>query len=166
MFDFCIVKNLKPFTLAALVGGGYFIFRGLQKKRSAENLFFNPVEVKFSLNRAERKGIIYVALEIQNPVGETLSVNRIYGTVTDQNNNELGYFQTGKITLKPGRNVVTIAINLATVGVFFALTEALSTNRWPKIRINFTTVLAGGLIPVKEFIEFNTADIKNAVTWR
>lgn len=164
MFDFCIV-NKKAISLAALLGGGYFLFRGLQAKRSAENLVFNPVEVKFSFNRAQKKGIIYVAMEVINPVGEILTVNRIYGTVTDQNRNELGYFQTGRIVLRPGRNVITFAINLSTVGVFFTLTDGLTKNQYPKIRLNFTTVLAGGLIPVKDFIEFDTSAIKNAISW-
>ena len=43
--------------------------------------------------------------------------------------------------------------------------DAVTKNKWPKLTLNYTISLAGGIIPIKNKIVFDTGAIKKAINY-
>ena len=102
---------------------------------------------------------------IVNPVGGTVNISNIYGSLNDDSGNVFGYFQTGPVTVQSGSVLVKIPIIVNGLNSFLAIMDAVTNNKWPKLTINYTISLAGGIIPIKNKIVFDTSVIQKAINY-
>ena len=159
------MENKKALKLAAILGGGYLLFQSLRLKRTADDLFISPKAIRFQFDRKEKLLVILVAVEIINPVGGTINVSNIYGRLLDQAGNELGAFQTGKFRLERSTTLVNVPIRIGNFGTALSLIDAVQNNRWPVFTMDYTIAMAGGILPIRDKMKFDTGAIKNFIDW-
>lgn len=164
-FEFCNVDNKKTLQIAAVGTVGYLAFKALQLGRTAQDIFIGVQKVEFSFNKARGQGVITPIIEIINPVGGQLTISNIYGSLVDDRGNEYGIFQTGKFLLTKSTTLVKVPVNLSTFGVVSGLIDNIQGNRYPKLTMNYTIAVAGGLLPLRNKITFDTAILSKAVNW-
>jgi hypothetical protein len=104
-------------------------------------------------------------VEIINPVGGQITISNIYGTLRDDKGNEYGIFQTGRFLLTRSTTLVKFPINLSTFGVVSGLIDNIQNNRYPKLTLSYTITIAGGLLPIRDKITFDTAVLSKAVNF-
>jgi hypothetical protein len=165
ILEFCPVDQKKTLRLAAVGTVGYLAFRALQLRRTVQDLFIGIQKVEFSFNRARGQGVITPIVEIINPVGGQITISNIYGTLRDDKGNEYGIFQTGRFLLTRSTTLVKFPINLSTFGVVSGLIDNIQNNRYPKLTLSYTITIAGGLLPIRDKITFDTAVLSKAVNF-
>ena len=163
--DFCCVENKKALKIAAVLGGGYLLFQSLKLKRTAQDLFISPKQVRFQFDRKERILVVLVTMEVINPVGGSIRISNLYGKLVDQANNELGTFQTGSFRLEKATTLINVPVRIGSFGTAISLMEAIQNNRWPVFTMNYTVAMAGGILPIRDKVSFDTGAIKNAIDW-
>ena len=155
----------KALKVAAVAGGGYLLFRGLQLRQTAKDLLISVVGVGFDFDRVNFQAIIKVKVQIVNPVGGRLKVANLYGNVVDAKRYQYGTFQTGSFVLSKPQQVVTIPIRIDNWSAGSALINAIQNNRWPKLTLNYTVGLTGGILPLKNKLTFDTSALAPVVNW-
>lgn len=163
--DFCCVENKKALKIAAVLGGGYLLFQSLKLKRTAQDLFISPKQVRFQFDRKERILVVLVTMEVINPVGGSINISNIYGKLVDQAGNELGTFQTGSFRLEKATTLINVPVRIGSFGTALSLLDAVQNNRWPVFTMNYTVAMAGGILPIRDKVSFDTGAIKNAIDW-
>lgn len=159
------MENKKALKIAALLGGGYLLYQSLKLKRTAQDLFISPKQVRFQFDRKEGILVVLVVMEIINPVGGSIKISNIYGKLVDQAGNELGTFQTGSFRLEKATTLVNVPIRIGSIGTVISLMDAIQNNRWPVFTMDYTVALAGGILPIKDKVSFDTGVIQNAIDW-
>ena len=155
----------KALKVAAVAGGGYLLFRGLQLRQTAKDLLISVVGVGFDFDKVNFQAIIKIKVQIINPVGGRLKVANLYGNIVDTKNYQYGTFQTGSFVLSKPQQVVTIPIRMDNVSTVSALINAVQNNRWPKLTLNYTVGLTGGILPLKNKLTFDTSSLAPVVNW-
>ena len=153
----------KLIKVAAVGTVGYLAFRALQLRRAIEDLFIGVNNVEFKIDKPNRQAIIIPVIEIINPVGGSLTISNIYGKLTDNRGNEYGIYQSGKFLLTNSTTLVRLPIKLNSIGTILAVIDNIQNNKFPVLTLTYTISVAGGLIPIKDKITFDTAVIKRAV---
>jgi hypothetical protein len=149
--------------VAAVGTVGYLAFRALQLRRAVQDLFIGVNRVEFKIDKASRQAIITPVIEIVNPVGGSLTISNIYGKLTDNRGNEYGIYQSGKFLLTNSTTLVALPVKLSSIGTILAVIDNIQNNKFPVLTLTYTISIAGGLIPIKDKITFDTAVIKRAV---
>jgi hypothetical protein len=157
------VDQKKLIKVAAVGTVGYLAFRALQLRRAIEDLFIGVNNVEFKIDKPNRQAIIIPVIEIINPVGGSLTISNIYGKLTDNRGNEYGIYQSGKFLLTNSTTLVRLPIKLNSIGTILAVIDNIQNNKFPVLTLTYTISVAGGLIPIKDKITFDTAVIKRAV---
>jgi len=157
------VDQKKLIKDAAVGKGGYLAFRALQLRRAIEDLFIGVNNVEFKIDKPNRQAIIIPVIEIINPVGGSLTISNIYGKLTDNRGNEYGIYQSGKFLLTSSTTLVRLPVKLSTMGTILAVIDNIQNNKFPVLTLTYTISVAGGLIPIKDKLTFDTAVIKRAV---
>lgn len=153
----------KALKVAAVGTVGYLAFRALQLRRAVQDLFIGVNRVEFKIDKASRQAIITPVIEIINPVGGSLTISNIYGNLIDNRGNEYGIYQSGKFLLTNSTTLVALPVKLSSIGTILAVIDNIQNNKFPVLTLNYTIAIAGGLIPIKDKITFDTAVIKRAV---
>ena len=153
----------KLIKVAAVGTVGYLAFRALQLRRAIEDLFIGVNNVEFKIDKPNRQAIIIPVIEIINPVGGSLTISNIYGKLTDNRGNEYGIYQSGRFLLTNSTTLVKLPIKLNSIGTILAVIDNIQNNKFPVLTLTYTISVAGGLIPIKDKITFDTAVIKRAV---
>ena len=153
----------KLIKVAAVGTVGYLAFRALQLRRAIEDLFIGVNNVEFKIDKPNRQAIIIPVIEIINPVGGSLTISNIYGKLTDNRGNEYGIYQSGKFLLTSSTTLVRLPVKLSTMGTILAVIDNIQNNKFPVLTLTYTISIAGGLIPIKDKLTFDTAVIKRAV---
>ena len=149
--------------VAAVGTVGYLAFRALQLRRAVQDLFIGINKVEFKIDKASRQAIVTPVIEIINPVGGSLTISNIYGKLTDNRGNEYGIYQSGKFLLTNSTTLVALPVKLSSIGTVLGVIDNIQNNKFPVLTLNYTIAIAGGLIPIKDKITFDTAVIKRAV---
>ena len=157
------MDNKKLLVLGGVGFGGYLLFKSLQLRQTALNLQTYVQGVRFDIFQTGKSLKVIPKLTIVNPIGSVITVSNIFGTLSDDNGNTLGYFQTGKVVVGAGSTAVEIPIIVNGLNAFLAFTDAYTTNHWPKLTLNYTIALAGGILPIKDKLTFDTGSIQRAV---
>jgi hypothetical protein len=157
------VDQKKALRIAAVGTVGYLAFRALQLRRAVQDLFIGVNRVEFKIDKPNRQAIITPVIEIVNPVGGSLTISNIYGKLTDNRGNEYGIYQSGKFILTNSTTLVALPVKLSTIGTILAVIDNIQNNKFPVLTLTYTISIAGGLIPIKDKITFDTAVIKRAV---
>jgi len=157
------VDQKKLIKVAAVGTVGYLAFRALQLRRAIEDLFIGVNNVEFKIDKPNRQAIIIPVIEIINPVGGSLTISNIYGKLTDNRGNEYGIYQSGKFLLTSSTTLVRLPVKLSTMGTILAVIDNIQNNKFPVLTLTYTISVAGGLIPIKDKLTFDTAVIKRAV---
>jgi hypothetical protein len=157
------VDQKKLIKVAAVGTVGYLAFRALQLRRAIEDLFIGVNNVEFKIDKPNRQAIIIPVIEIINPVGGSLTISNIYGKLTDNRGNEYGIYQSGRFLLTNSTTLVKLPIKLNSIGTILAVIDNIQNNKFPVLTLTYTISVAGGLIPIKDKITFDTAVIKRAV---
>jgi len=157
------VDQKKALKVAAVGTVGYLAFRALQLRRAVQDLFIGVNRVEFKIDKASRQAIITPVIEIINPVGGSLTISNIYGNLIDNRGNEYGIYQSGKFLLTNSTTLVALPVKLSSIGTILAVIDNIQNNKFPVLTLNYTIAIAGGLIPIKDKITFDTAVIKRAV---
>lgn len=155
----------KLIKVAAVGGAGYLLYRGLQLRQTAKDLLVSVVGVEFDFDRQNFQAIIKPKLQIVNPVGGRLKIANLYGNIVDTKGYQYGTFQTGTFTLSKPQQVVAIPIRIDNWSTGSALIDAIQNNRYPKLTLNYTIGLTGGIIPIKNKVTFDTSALKPFVNW-
>lgn len=153
----------KALKVAAVGTVGYLAFRALQLRRAVQDLFIGVNKVEFKIDKASRQAIVTPVIEIVNPVGGSLTISNIYGNLIDNRGNEYGIFQSGRFLLTSSTTLVKLPVKLSSIGTILAVIDNIQNNKFPVLTLNYTIAIAGGLIPIKDKITFDTAVIKRAV---
>ena len=153
----------KALKVAAVGTVGYLAFRALQLRRAVQDLFIGVNRVEFKIDKASRQAIITPVIEIINPVGGSLTISNIYGNLIDNRGNEYGIYQSGKFLLTNSTTLVGLPVKLSSIGTVLGVIDNIQNNKFPVLTLNYTIAIAGGLIPIKDKITFDTAVIKRAV---
>jgi len=149
--------------VAAVGTVGYLAFRALQLRRAVQDLFIGINKVEFKIDKASRQAIVTPVIEIVNPVGGSLTISNIYGRLVDNRGNEYGIYQSGKFLLTNSTTLVRLPIKLSTMGTILAVIDNIQNNKYPVLTLHYTISIAGGLIPIKDKLTFDTAVIRRAV---
>jgi hypothetical protein len=157
------VDQKKALKVAAVGTVGYLAFRALQLRRAVQDLFIGVNKVEFKIDKASRQAIVTPVIEIVNPVGGSLTISNIYGNLIDNRGNEYGIFQSGRFLLTSSTTLVKLPVKLSSIGTILAVIDNIQNNKFPVLTLNYTIAIAGGLIPIKDKITFDTAVIKRAV---
>ncbi len=159
------MSNDKLLKVAAVAGGGYLLYRGLQLRRTAKDILVSVVGIKFDFDQVNKQAIIKPIIQIINPVGGRLTISNLYGNILDAEGYQYGTFQTGTFTLTRPQQNVEVPIRLDNFSGYLALQDAIQNNRWPKYTMNYTIALTGGLIPLRNKITFDSSSLKPFVSW-
>jgi hypothetical protein len=157
------VDQKKLLKVAAVGTVGYLAFRALQLRRAVQDLFIGVNRVEFKIDKPNRQAIIIPVIEIINPVGGSLTISNIYGKLTDNRGNEYGIYQSGKFLLTNSTTLVALPVKLSSIGTVLGVIDNIQNNKFPVLTLTYTIAIAGGLIPIKDKITFDTAVIKRAV---
>jgi len=157
------VDQKKLIKVAAVGTVGYLAFRALQLRRAVQDLFIGINKVEFKIDKASRQAIVTPVIEIVNPVGGSLTISNIYGRLVDNRGNEYGIYQSGKFLLTNSTTLVRLPVKLSTMGTILAVIDNIQNNKYPVLTLHYTISIAGGLIPIKDKLTFDTAVIKRAV---
>jgi hypothetical protein len=149
--------------VAAVGTVGYLAFRALQLRRAVQDLFIGINKVEFKIDKASRQAIVTPVIEIVNPVGGSLTISNIYGRLVDNRGNEYGIYQSGKFLLTNSTTLVRLPVKLSTMGTILAVIDNIQNNKYPVLTLHYTISIAGGLIPIKDKLTFDTAVIRRAV---
>jgi hypothetical protein len=149
--------------VAAVGTVGYLAFRALQLRRAVQDLFIGINKVEFKIDKASRQAIVTPVIEIVNPVGGSLTISNIYGRLVDNRGNEYGIYQSGKFLLTSSTTLVRLPVKLSTMGTILAVIDNIQNNKFPVLTLHYTISIAGGLIPIKDKLTFDTAVIRRAV---
>lgn len=156
----------KKLVLATGLGvGAYLLFKGLQLRQTVKNIQAYIQGIDFDIFKTQRNVRVIPNLVIVNPIGGTLNISNIFGTLEDESGNTFGRFQTGRITISGGSVSVKIPIIINGLNAFLALTDAATNNKWPVLKLNYTISLAGGVLPIRQTLKFDTGSIKKAINW-
>lgn len=156
----------KKIVLATGLGvGAYLLYKGLQLRQTVKNIQAYIQGIDFDIFKTQRNLRIIPNMVIVNPIGGVLKISNIFGTLTDENGNTFGRFQTGPITITGGSVSVKIPIIVNGLNAFLAVTDAVSNNTWPKLTLKYTISLAGGILPLQQSMTFDTGAIKKAINW-
>ena len=156
----------KKLLIAGGVGvGAYLIFKSLQLRQTVKNIQVYIQGIRFDVFKTAKNLKIIPKMVIVNPVGSIINISNIYGTLTDDSGNTFGYFQTGPIVIKGGSVAVEIPIIVNGLNAFTAIVDALTSSKYPKLTITYTISLAGGIIPIKNKITFDTGVIQKITNW-
>ena len=166
MNDFCTVENKKLVLATGLGIGAYLLFKGLQLRQTVKNIQAYVQVIDFDIFKTQRNVKIIPNLIIVNPIGGVLNISNIFGTLTDESGNTFGRFQTGRVTISGGSVSVKIPIIINGLNAFLALTDAATNNKWPKLNLNYTISLAGGILPIRQTLTFDTAVIQKVINWK
>lgn len=153
----------KALQLAAVGTVGYLAFRALQLRRAVQDLFVGLQKVEFKLDKGQRQAIVTPVIEIVNPVGGSLTISNIYGNLVDDRGNQYGIFQSGQFLLTSSTTIVRLPVRLNSIGSVLAIIDNIQNNKYPVLTLNYTIAIAGGLIPIKNKITFDTAVVKRVV---
>lgn len=155
----------KALKVAAVAGGGYLLFRGLQLRQTAKDLLVSVVGIKFDFDRVNKQAIIKPIVQIVNPVGGRLKIANMYGNIVDSKQYQYGTFQTGSFVLSKAQQNVEIPIRIDNVSTVLALTDAIQNNRYPKLTLNYTIGLTGGILPIRSKVTFDTSSLQSVINW-
>ena len=156
----------KKLLIASGVGvGAYLIYKSLQLRQTVKNIQVYIQGIRFDVFKTAKNLKIIPKMIIVNPVGSIIDISNIYGNLTDNSGNVFGYFQTGPIKIKGGSVAVEIPIIVNGLNTFIAISDAITNSKWPKLTINYTISLVGGIIPIKNKITFDTAIIQKATNY-
>lgn len=155
----------KLLVVGGLGVGAYLVYKGLQIRQAAKDISVYIQGVDFDIFKTQRNIRIIPNMVIVNPIATSIKISNIYGNLTDDSGNVFGYFQTGPVTVQSGSVAVKIPIVVNGVNTFLAILDAVTSNKWPKLTINYTISLAGGIIPIKSKITFDTGSIKKAINY-
>lgn len=153
----------KVLKVAAVGTVGYLAFRALQLRRAVQDLFIGVNKVEFRIDKPSRQAIITPVIEIVNPVGGSLTISNIYGNLVDNRGNEYGIYQSGRFLLTSSTTLVRLPVKLSSIGTILGVIDNVQNNKFPVLTLNYTIAIAGGLIPIKDKITFDTAVIKRVV---
>jgi hypothetical protein len=159
------VDNKKLLIASGVGVGAYLIYKGLQLRQTVQNIQVYIQGIRFDVFKTAKNLKIIPNMKIVNPVGAPVNISNIFGTLTDEAGNTFGYFQTGPITINSGSASVEIPIIVNGLNAFLAIMDAVTENKWPKLTLNYTLSLAGGIIPIKNKITFDTGAIKKAINY-
>lgn len=149
--------------VAAVGTVGYLAFRALQLRRAIQDLFIGINNVEFKIDKPARQVVITPVIQIINPVGGSLTISNIYGKLTDNRGNEYGIYQSGKFVLTNSTTLVKLPIKLNSISTVLGVIDNIQNNKFPVLTLTYTISVAGGLIPIKDKITFDTAVVKRAV---
>ena len=153
----------KALKVAAVGTVGYLAFRALQLRRAIQDLFIGINNVEFKIDKPARQVVITPVIQIINPVGGSLTISNIYGKLTDNRGNEYGIYQSGKFVLTNSTTLVKLPIKLNSISTVLGVIDNIQNNKFPVLTLTYTISVAGGLIPIKDKITFDTAVVKRAV---
>jgi hypothetical protein len=159
------VDTKKLLVLGGLGVGAYIVYKGLQLRQAAKDISVYIQGVRFDIFKTAKNLKIIPKMVIVNPVGSIINISNIYGTLTDDSGNTIGYFQTGPIAIKGGSVAVEIPIIVNGLNAFTSIYDAIINSKYPKLSINYTISLAGGIIPIKNKITLDTAALKPIFNW-
>lgn len=157
------MDNKKLLIVGGVGFGAYLIYKSLRLRQAALNIHTDIKNVSFDFYRKSSNLTVTPQLVISNPIGATIQLSNIFGTLTDDKNNTLGYFQTGPVVVGSGNTYVNIPIIISGLNTFLALSDAISTNKWPKLYINYTMSLIGGIFPIKDQVVIDTGSLPRAI---
>ena len=163
--EFCKVDNKKLLIASGVGVGAYLIYKSLQLRQTVKNIQVYIQGVRFDIFKTQKNLKIIPKMVIVNPIGSIINISNIFGTLNDDQGNTFGYFQTGPITVQSGSVSVEIPIIVNGLNAFSAISDAVTDSKWPKLTLNYTISLAGGILPIKQKITFNTAIIQKAINW-
>jgi hypothetical protein len=159
------VDNKKLLIASGVGVGAYLLFKALQLRQTVQNMQVYIQGIKFDVFKTAKNLRIIPTMKIVNPIGSVINISNIYGTLTDDADNTFGYFQTGPVVIKSGSASVEIPIIVNGLNAFNAIADAYTNNKWPKLTLNYTISLVGGIIPIKQKITFDTGAIKKAINY-
>jgi hypothetical protein len=166
MNDFCTVENKKIVLATGLGIGAYLLFKGLQLRQTVKNIQAYVQGIDFDIFKTQRNIRVIPNLIIVNPIGGVLNITNIFGTLTDESGNTFGRFQTGAVKITGGSISVKVPIIINGLNAFIAFTDAATNNKWPKLKLNYTIALAGGILPISQSLTFDTAVIQKVINWK
>jgi hypothetical protein len=159
------VDTKKLLVVGGLGVGAYLVYKGLQLKQAAKDISVYIQGVDFDIFKTQRNIRIIPKMVIVNPIATSIQISNIYGNLTDDSGNVFGYFQTGPVTVQSGSVMVKIPIVVNGVNSFLAILDAVTSSKWPKLTINYTISLVGGIIPIRSKITFDTGSIQKAINY-
>jgi len=89
----------------------------------------------------------------------------MYGNIVDGKQYQYGTFQTGSFVLSKAQQNVEIPIRIDNVSTVLALTDAIQNNRYPKLTLNYTIGLTGGILPIRSKVTFDTSSLQSVINW-
>jgi len=166
MNDFCNVDNKKLVLAGGLGIGAYLLYRSLQLRQTVKNIQAYVQGIDVDIFKTQKNIRVIPNLVIVNPIGGVLNISNIFGTLTDESGNTFGRFQTGRITISGGSVSVKVPIIINGLNAFIAFTDAATNNKWPVLKLNYTISLAGGILPIRQTLTFDTAVIQKITNWK
>lgn len=163
--EFCFVDSKKLLIASGVGVGAYLVYKSLQLRQTVQNIQVYIQGIRLDVFKTAKNLKVIPKMVIVNPVGAVVNISNIYGTLTDDSGNVFGYFQTGPVTVKSGSVMVEIPIIVNGLNSFLAIMDAITNNKWPKLTLNYTISLAGGIIPIKSKITFDTGSIQKAINY-
>jgi hypothetical protein len=160
------VDNKKLVLATGLGVGAYLLFKGLQLRQTVKNIQAYVQGIDLDIFKTQRNVRVIPNLVIVNPIRGVLNITNIFGTLTDESGNTFGRFQTGRVTISGGSVSVKIPIIINGLNAFLAFTDAATNNKWPKLNLNYTISLAGGILPIRQTLTFDTAVIQKVINWK
>jgi hypothetical protein len=159
------VDSKKLLIVGGLGVGAYIVYKGLQLRQAAKDISVYIQGIDLDVFKTQKNFRIIPKMVIVNPISTSIDISNIYGNLTDDQGNVFGYFQTGPVTVKSGSVMVNIPIVVNGLNSFLAIMDAVTNSKWPKLTISYTISLAGGIIPIKNKITFDTGTIKKAINY-
>lgn len=163
--EFCCVDSKKLLIVGGVGVGAYILYKGLQLRQAAKDISVYIQGIDLDLYKTQKNFRIIPKMVIVNPIATSIDISNIYGNLTDDSGNVFGYFQTGPVKVTSGSVMVKIPIIVNGLNSFLAIMDAVTNNKWPKLTLNYTISLAGGIIPIKSKITFDTGSIKKAISY-
>ena len=163
--EFCRVDSKKLLIVGGVGVGAYLVYKGLQLRQAAKNIQVYIQGVGVDLYKTQKNLKIIPEMVIVNPIATSIDISNIYGNLVDDSGNNFGYFQTGPVKVTSGSVLVKIPIIVNGLSSFLSIMDAVTNNKWPKLTLNYTISLAGGIIPIKNKIVFDTGAIKKAINY-
>jgi uncharacterized membrane protein YedE/YeeE len=163
--EFCRVDSKKLLIVGGVGVGAYLVYKSLQLRQTIKDIQVYIQTVNFDIYKTQSNFRVIPKMVIVNPVGGTIKISNIYGTLFDETGMSLGYFQTGPVTIIGGSTAVNIPIVVSGLSAYLTIMDAITQNKWPKFTINYTIGLVGGILPVQSKIEFDSAVIKKAISY-
>jgi hypothetical protein len=163
--EFCQVDNKKLLIVGGVGVGAYLVYKGLQLRQAAKDVSVYIQGIDLDVFKTQKNFRIIPNMVIVNPIATSIRISNIYGNLTDDSGNVFGYFQTGPVTVQAGSVSVKIPIIVNGVNAFLSIMDAVTSNKWPKLTINYTISLAGGIIPIRSKITFDTGVLKKGINY-